>query len=53
MEGDIGVQLETNHRTGLALAESLVRLKLTTSKVRTYAPPRDKRIVGWPGAFVR
>jgi allantoin racemase len=30
------------------LAESLVELGLSTSKVRTYAPPRQKRIVGWP-----
>ncbi|MEN8517754.1 cytosine permease [Burkholderia sp. RS02] len=37
----------------VALAESLVRLKLKTSKVRTYAPPRPKRIVGWPGTFAK
>ena len=30
------------------LAESLVALGLSTSKVRTYAPPREKRIDGWP-----
>lgn len=30
------------------LAEALVGLGLTTSKVRTYAPPRPKRIIGWP-----
>ncbi|TXS10781.1 Asp/Glu/hydantoin racemase, partial [Streptomyces sp. wa22] len=30
------------------IAESLVRLGLTTSKVRPYAPPRSKRIVNWP-----
>jgi allantoin racemase len=30
------------------LAESLVTLGLTTSKVRTYAPPRTKRVEGWP-----
>jgi allantoin racemase len=30
------------------LAESLVSLGLTTSKVRTYAPPRTKRVEGWP-----
>jgi len=29
-------------------AESLVRLGLTTSKVRTFAPPRTKRITGFP-----
>jgi allantoin racemase len=30
------------------LAESLVSLRLSTSKVRTYAPPRTKRVDGWP-----
>jgi allantoin racemase len=32
----------------VALAESLVRLGLTTSKVRTYATPRAKKMTGWP-----
>jgi allantoin racemase len=32
----------------VALAESLVRLGLSTSKVRTYARPRRKTITGWP-----
>lgn len=32
----------------VAIAESLVRLGLTTSKVRTFAPPRPKRVTGWP-----
>lgn len=30
------------------LAEGLVALGLRTSKVRTYAPPRPKRLSGWP-----
>ncbi|TGD12397.1 aspartate/glutamate racemase family protein [Brevibacterium sp. S111] len=30
------------------LAESLVGLGLSTSKVRTYAPARKKRLSGWP-----
>lgn len=30
------------------LAESLVGLGLSTSKVRTYASPRTKRVDGWP-----
>jgi allantoin racemase len=30
------------------LAESLVQLGLTTSKLRTYARPRPKAIAGWP-----
>jgi len=36
----------------VALAESLVRLKLSTSKVRTYATPRQKQILGWPRALL-
>ncbi|CAL9609636.1 Hydantoin racemase [Streptomyces sp. enrichment culture] len=32
----------------VTIAESLVRLGLSTSKVRTYAPPRPKRILNWP-----
>lgn len=33
---------------GAVLAEGLVRLGLTTSKIRTYAPPRPKSLSGWP-----
>ncbi|ALU97399.1 MULTISPECIES: aspartate/glutamate racemase family protein [Streptomyces] len=32
----------------VTIAESLVRLGLSTSKVRTYAPPRPKKIINWP-----
>ncbi|CAM5778951.1 aspartate/glutamate racemase family protein [Castellaniella caeni] len=32
----------------VALAEGLVRMKLSTSKVRTYAPARPKKLSGWP-----
>lgn len=32
----------------VTVAESLVRLGLTTSKLRTYAPPRPKHIANWP-----
>jgi allantoin racemase len=35
----------------VTVAESLVRLGLSTSKVRTYAPPRPKAIRGWPSVF--
>jgi len=28
--------------------ESLVAMHLSTSKIRTYAAPRPKRITGWP-----
>jgi allantoin racemase len=34
--------------TGVRFAESLVAVGLTTSKVRTYAPPEPKKIIGWP-----
>lgn len=34
--------------SAVALAEGLVRMKLRTSKVRTYAPARPKKITGWP-----
>ena len=37
----------------VTLAESLVRLGLSTSKVRTYATPRPKKVIGWPGKFGR
>lgn len=32
----------------VALAESLVGLGLTTSKIGSYAPPRPKAVTGWP-----
>lgn len=32
----------------VAIAEGLVRLGLSTSKVRTYAAPRRKQVIGWP-----
>jgi allantoin racemase len=34
----------------VTIAESLVRLGLSTSKVRTYAPPRPKAFTAWPPA---
>ncbi len=43
-----GVPVVDGVRAALVTAESLVRLGLSTSKVRTYAPPRPKRITGWP-----
>nr|WP_244136836.1 aspartate/glutamate racemase family protein [Burkholderia pyrrocinia] len=48
-----GVPVVDGVSAAVALAESLVRLKLKTSKVRTYAPPRQKRTVGWPGTFAK
>ncbi|GHB47494.1 Asp/Glu/hydantoin racemase [Streptomyces viridiviolaceus] len=43
-----GVPVVDGVTAAVTIAESLVRLGLSTSKVRTYAPPRPKRIVNWP-----
>ncbi|MDR2256264.1 MAG: aspartate/glutamate racemase family protein [Arthrobacter sp.] len=43
-----GVPIVDGVRAAVTVAESLVRLGLSTSKVRTYAPPRPKRVTGWP-----
>ncbi|QYB06573.1 Asp/Glu/hydantoin racemase [Rhodococcus sp. USK10] len=43
-----GVPVVDGVGAAVKLAESLVGLGLSTSKVRTYAPPRPKRITGWP-----
>ncbi len=43
-----GVPVVDGVAAAVTIAESLVRLGLTTSKSRTYAPPRPKRIVNWP-----
>lgn len=43
-----GVPIVDGVRAAVAIAESLVRLGLSTSKVRTYAPPRPKSVTGWP-----
>ena len=43
-----GVPVVDGVTAAVTLAESLVRLGLSTSKVRTYAAPRAKAIVGWP-----
>lgn len=42
-----GVPVVDGVQAAVAVAEGLVRLGLTTSKVRTYAPPRPKRITGF------
>ena len=44
----IGVPVVEGVSAAVTIAESLVRLGLTTSKVRTFAPPRPKAIIGWP-----
>lgn len=56
--GMAGLNEQVRERTGVpvvdgvaaavTIAESLVRLGLSTSKVRTYAPPRPKAFTGWP-----
>jgi allantoin racemase len=43
-----GVPVVDGVAAAVTIAESLVRLGLSTSKVRTYARPRPKRIVNWP-----
>ncbi|WP_433238714.1 aspartate/glutamate racemase family protein [Streptosporangium sp. CA-135522] len=43
-----GVPVVDGVAASVALAEGLVRLGLTTSKVRTYATPRSKTVTGWP-----
>lgn len=43
-----GVPVVDGVSAAVTIAESLVRLGLSTSKVRTYAPPRVKKVVGWP-----
>ncbi|MCU6482296.1 allantoin racemase [Arthrobacter silviterrae] len=43
-----GVPVVDGVAAAVTIAESLVRLGLSTSKVRTYAPPRPKKVTGWP-----
>jgi allantoin racemase len=43
-----GVPIVDGVRSAVTIAEGLVRMGLSTSKVRTYATPRAKRITGWP-----
>lgn len=43
-----GVPVVDGVQAAVKVAESLVDLGLKTSKVRTYAPPRPKRITGFP-----
>ncbi len=44
----LGVPVVDGVAAAVTIAESLVRLGLSTSKVRTYATPRPKKIIGWP-----
>jgi len=43
-----GVPVVDGVAAAVTIAESLVRLGLTTSKVRTYATPRPKTFLNWP-----
>ena len=43
-----GVPVVDGVAAAVTIAESLVRLRLSTSKVRTYAVPRPKTVIGWP-----
>lgn len=45
-----GVPVVDGVAAAVAIAEGLVRLGLSTSKVRTYAAPRRKQVIGWPYA---
>ena len=44
----LGVPVVDGIAAAVALAEDLVALSLTTSKIRTFADPRPKRRAGWP-----
>ena len=48
-----GVPVVDGVTAAVTIAESLVRLGLSTSKIRTYATPRPKKVIGWPGRFDR
>jgi allantoin racemase len=43
-----GVPVVEGVAAAVTVAESLVHLGLSTSKVRTYAPARAKKMTGWP-----
>jgi allantoin racemase len=43
-----GVPVVDGVAAAVTVAESLVRMQLSTSKVRTYAPARTKKMTGWP-----
>ena len=48
IQQDCGVPVVDGISAAVSLAESLVAMHLSTSKIRTYAAPRPKRITGWP-----
>lgn len=48
VRAETGVPVVDGVQAAVTVAESLVRLGLSTSKIRTYAPPRRKRVTGFP-----
>jgi len=48
-----GVPVVDGVTAAVTIVESLVRLGLSTSKIRTYATPRPKKVIGWPGRLGR
>jgi len=48
-----GVPVVDGVTAAVTIAETLVRLGLSTSKVRTSAAPRPKAITGWAARFAR
>jgi allantoin racemase len=48
IRSEIAVPVVDGVSAAVKLAEALVRLGLSTSKVRTYAPPRAKTVRSWP-----
>lgn len=48
MASELAVPIVDGVAAAVRMAEALVGLGLTTSKVRTHAAPRPKRLTGWP-----
>lgn len=48
LSAKLGVPVVDGVAAAVSIAESLVALSLSTSKIRTYAAPRPKRRTGWP-----
>ena len=48
VEARTGVPVVDGVAAAVTIAESLVRLGLRTSKIRTYAPPGPKTFRNWP-----
>jgi allantoin racemase len=48
LSAKLGVPVVDGVAAAVAIAESLISMSLTTSKIRTYATPRAKQRTGWP-----